>query len=199
MNRQIKHTLPAFLLLISCSLLAQGQEIRAFFSPGGGISTAIADVIDKSEKTIDAAIYSISDDRITHALAQATTRGVTVRVIVDRTQTSGYYSSAPNLSKTPVVVRTDTKNPLHHNKYLVADSRTVVTGSANWTKSANERNAENIVIIADEKTAASFTADFAKHWEQAVPFRRSYKSQERERRTTPVPFNPNDSPKRKEF
>ena len=51
-----------------------------------------------------------------------------------------------------------------HNKYLVVDESTVITGSFNWTSKAVTTNKENIVIISDDKTANDFISNFELLW-----------------------------------
>jgi phosphatidylserine/phosphatidylglycerophosphate/cardiolipin synthase-like enzyme len=40
---------------------------------------------------------------------------------------------------------------------MVIDGETVITGSFNFTKQAEERNAENLVVIRDRKLAKLYT------------------------------------------
>ena len=58
-----------------------------------------------------------------------------------------------------------------HNKVFVIDNKTVITGSYNPTKNANERNDENILIIHDKKIAEKFLNEFNNlyDYEESLP------------------------------
>jgi phosphatidylserine/phosphatidylglycerophosphate/cardiolipin synthase-like enzyme len=47
-----------------------------------------------------------------------------------------------------------------HNKVMVIDSRTVITGSFNFTKAAEESNAENLLVIDDAELAKKYTQNW---------------------------------------
>ncbi len=62
-----------------------------------------------------------------------------------------------------------------HNKYIVADGRTLQTGSYNYTSSARDRNAENVLVIWDKPDLAKrYQQDWMKHWNHAQSMKQSY-------------------------
>ena len=74
-------------------------------------------------------------------------RGIKVEVILDRSQRTQKYSSAAFLYNVGIPVKIDAQHAIAHNKVMVIDGETVITGSFNFTKAAEERNAENLLII----------------------------------------------------
>jgi phosphatidylserine/phosphatidylglycerophosphate/cardiolipin synthase-like enzyme len=50
-----------------------------------------------------------------------------------------------------------------YNKVMVIDGQTVITGSFNFTKAAEEKNAENLLIIHDAALAAKYSKNWAQH------------------------------------
>jgi phosphatidylserine/phosphatidylglycerophosphate/cardiolipin synthase-like enzyme len=52
------------------------------------------------------------------------------------------------LSKCGVSTYIDDKHAIAHNKIMIIDRGTVITASFNFTKAAEERNAENLLIIS---------------------------------------------------
>ena len=54
-----------------------------------------------------------------------------------------------------------------HNKYAVIDGETVISGSFNWTKSAEYRNDENLVVINSKNLAKIYEENFKKLWNLA--------------------------------
>lgn len=151
------------LALVCWTATATAQQIRLFFSPNGGAATAIAAELATAKTSIFVQTYSISETEITAALIAAAGRGVPVRIVVDKHQQNDQYSSAPKLRAAGLRVVTDRIEALHHNKVIIIDAATVITGSMNFTESGDKKNAENTLIIHDAAIAAAFTADWHKH------------------------------------
>lgn len=59
---------------------------------------------------------------------------------------------------------TDGKHPIGHNKVMVIDGETTMTGSFNFTAQAENSNAENLLVITGKlNLAAAYEANFAEH------------------------------------
>jgi phosphatidylserine/phosphatidylglycerophosphate/cardiolipin synthase-like enzyme len=108
---------------------------------------------------------------IAKAIADAHRRGVKVRVVMDKTQAAGKYSSATYLFNAGVPVWIDHVSGLMHNKFLVLDGKTIITGSFNLTKGADEENAENMLVIeGKEKLVKAYSDDFEKVKSKSTPY-----------------------------
>ena len=166
---------PALLLLCSISLLraepshraapvpAQ-QDIRVSFSPKGGCTAAIVEQLNAAKESIDVQAYSFTSAPIAKALTDAAARGVKVRVILDKSNRTANYSSATFLFNHNIPVFIDDKHAIAHNKIILIDGRTVLTGSFNFTKAAEESNAENLLIIQNHPDLVSAYHDnFEEH------------------------------------
>lgn len=160
----------AFLLAASMST-APAAEVAVLFSPNGGCTAEIVNRISRAETSIDVSAYSFSSSPIGNALIDAMNRGLAVRVIVDAGQESHSYSTAPVLVAAGVDVVADHKHAIFHNKVIVIDKSITITGSFNFTKSAETRNAENIVIIRDVEVAAKYVENFQHHYRHSTPFK----------------------------
>lgn len=57
-----------------------------------------------------------------------------------------------------------------HNKVIIIDGRTVITGTFNFTKSADERNAENVVVLGSPEVASWFAANWDARRAASRPF-----------------------------
>jgi hypothetical protein len=90
-----------------------------------------------------------------------------VRVILDKSQRTEKYSSADFLHNAAIHVRIDTKHAIAHNKIMVIDRETVITGSFNFTKAAEENNAENLLVIQDKAIAEKYTTNWDVHVEHS--------------------------------
>jgi phosphatidylserine/phosphatidylglycerophosphate/cardiolipin synthase-like enzyme len=57
----------------------------------------------------------------------------------------------------------DFMHTIAHNKIMILDKETVITGSFNFTKAAEEKNAENLLILKDKGLAAVYIDNWVKH------------------------------------
>ncbi len=145
--------------------------ISVYFSPDGDCANTVVFWVNKAEKKIDIAAYSITHVKIAKAIADAHRRGVVVRVVMDKTQAAGKYSSATPLFNAGVPVWTDHVSGLMHNKFLVLDDETVITGSFNLTKGADEDNAENMLVIeGKDLLVKAYSDDFETVKSKSTPY-----------------------------
>ncbi|MBX3396963.1 MAG: phospholipase D family protein [Phycisphaerae bacterium] len=146
-------------------------EIDAVFSPGGGCEERIAEELASAEQTIRIQAYFFTSKPITNAVVKAKKRGVDVCVILDKSQEKMTYGSWRILRREGVPVHFDAKHATANNKVILIDDRTVITGSYNFTKSAEEKNAENIVII---RNADDVFEKFLKNFDEHLKHSRKY-------------------------
>jgi phosphatidylserine/phosphatidylglycerophosphate/cardiolipin synthase-like enzyme len=53
---------------------------------------------------------------------------------------------------------------------MIIDGETVLTGSFNFTKAAQEKNAENLLIIRDQALAVQYTQNWDAHRQHSQPY-----------------------------
>lgn len=157
----LKKLLGGFLLL-SCSYsltslaslpISTCPDIQVCFTPGQNCSAEITKVIDTAKKSIFVQAYSFTSAPIVKHLIAAKNRGVTVNVILDKSQKSQRYSASHLLVEQHIPCWIDYKPAIAHNKIMIIDEKEVITGSFNFTKAAQNRNAENLLIIRDPSLA----------------------------------------------
>jgi phosphatidylserine/phosphatidylglycerophosphate/cardiolipin synthase-like enzyme len=151
LKRNTRFSIFAFLIIvlsitISISTLAKTE---VYFSLYDNPQKEIIKNINQSQAFINIAMYVFTDKEITLPLINAQERGVKVRVYLDRSQIESSYSVSRLLVQKGIKVRISTNNYIMHNKFAVIDNRVLLTGSYNWTASANNRNDENIMAIDD--------------------------------------------------
>jgi len=52
---------------------------------------------------------------------------------------------------------------------MIIDREIVITGSFNFTKAAEEKNAENLLVISSKKLAKHYLDNWLKHKEHSEP------------------------------
>jgi phosphatidylserine/phosphatidylglycerophosphate/cardiolipin synthase-like enzyme len=159
----MKQSALILLLLSILPLHAQSgpQDLHAFFSPNGGCTDAVVSAIDQARKNVLVQAYSFTSAPIAQALVNAKRRGVDVQVILDKSQRSERYSGATYLANEGIPVSIDSDHRIAHNKVMIIDGQTVITGSFNFTKSAESGNAENVLLILHAPELAS---KYAENW-----------------------------------
>jgi phosphatidylserine/phosphatidylglycerophosphate/cardiolipin synthase-like enzyme len=146
------------------SVRVSSPRLQVLFSPDGGCTEAIVDALGKARTSLDVQAYSFTSAPIAEAVAKAFARGVRVRIVLDKSQRSERYTSATYLANHNVPTWIDAKHAIAHNKVILVDGRTIFTGSFNFTKSADQKNAENLLIIeGDSKLFAQYLANFEEH------------------------------------
>ena len=109
-------------------------------------------------------VFTITDDRISGALAAAHQRGVKVRIVTDDEKAQDLGSDIQTLHRAGIPVVTDQGADHMHHKFAIFDARQLLTGSFNWTRSASERNLENFVVTNDAGLLRSFQKEFERLW-----------------------------------
>jgi len=157
------------ILLLSYPFLSIAQEKpptcswEVYFSPHGGCTEAIIRELNKAKSPILVQAFSFTSAPIAKALLNAHKRGVKVEVILDKSQRTQKYSSATFLYNQGIPVKIDAQHAIAHNKVVVIDGETVITGSFNFTKAAEENNAENLLVIHDKKLAERYIKNWQEH------------------------------------
>jgi phosphatidylserine/phosphatidylglycerophosphate/cardiolipin synthase-like enzyme len=140
---------------------------NAYFSPNGGAEAAIIRGLDDARQSVLAQAYSFTSAPIAKALVAAHRRGVQVEVILDKSQRTERYSGADFLVNSGVATHIDSAHAIAHNKVMVIDGRVVLTGSFNFTRGAEERNAENLLVVQDGQLAELYARNWRLHLEHA--------------------------------
>jgi phosphatidylserine/phosphatidylglycerophosphate/cardiolipin synthase-like enzyme len=118
--------------------------------------------------------YSFTSVPIAEALLCAFKRGVKVEALLDKSQRSERYTSATFLANSGISTWIDDAHAIAHNKVIVIDRETVITGSFNFTKAAEEKNAENLMIVRSRELAGLYVGNWANHREHSEAYRGRY-------------------------
>jgi phosphatidylserine/phosphatidylglycerophosphate/cardiolipin synthase-like enzyme len=155
--------------LIACGLAAgflyiswrPPAHIESHFSD---CTATIVHELGNAQHSVHVQAYSLTSAPIAKALVEANKRGAKVIVIADASNRTRNYSAADFLAHEGVETYIDSQHAIAHNKIMIIDGRTVLSGSFNFTKAAEENNAENLLVIHDVKLAAQFEDNWQSHF-----------------------------------
>ncbi len=151
---------------------APGATYQVCFVPAGPTcEDLVVAQIAAAQHTILVQAYSFTSRPIADALEQAQRRGVDVRVLVDKSQERERYTDVPDISSAGIPVEVDAIPAIAHNKVMIFDGARVFTGSFNFTYSAQHRNAENGIVIADPTLARLYT----QNWQSRLSVSTAYR------------------------
>ena len=143
-------------------------RIEVFFSPNNGSTDAIVRELERARSEIFVQAYSFTSEPIAKALLKAHKRGIKVAVILDRSQKTQKYSSVTFFTNFGILTYIDDKHAIAHNKIIIIDHAVVITGSFNFTKAAEEKNAENLLIIRSKELAKPYLENWQRHREHSA-------------------------------
>ena len=143
------------------------QLIR--FSPEENCFEFILDELSHAKRSVYIAMFAFSDNRIAHYLKVLSSKGVQIFVLADKDwNLSSVYSDTDEMSKYSRV-RLDVSDALLHEKFIIIDENVLLTGSYNYTASAQSRNDEFVFKTKDVTIVNEFTRHFLSLWEESDP------------------------------
>jgi phosphatidylserine/phosphatidylglycerophosphate/cardiolipin synthase-like enzyme len=140
------------------------QPIEVYFSPGVSCTEAIVRELSNAKQTVHVQAYSFTSQPIARALTDAQKRGVKVIAILDASNRTKNYSTADFLAHEGVETYVDSMHAIAHNKIMIIDGTTVLTGSFNFTRAADQKNAENLLVIREDGVAAKYEQNWLTHF-----------------------------------
>ena len=138
---------------------------QVYFSPDGGCMQAVVEALAGARQQILVQAYEMTSPQIKSALVAAHRRGVQVSAIFDPEAVKESTSMVDDLSAggIPIFIDSFHRPGIAHNKVMVIDQAVVITGSFNFTRAAETRNAENLLVIRDPALAAAYGRNFNAH------------------------------------
>ncbi len=143
---------------------ANTDRINICFTPPAGCGSLIAQKIAGAKKSIYVQAYGLTSNMIIYQLKEAYKRGVRVKILLDGGNLSDNKDIYSQFRSMGIEVYYDKMPGIAHNKVMVIDQRILITGSFNFTKAADSRNAENVVLIDDTNIARLYI----QNWQSRV-------------------------------
>ncbi len=166
---------PLLLFLVWLPGCTEQTQMDALFCPEDGCASRLIAEIAGSTESVHVAIYYFSHPDIADALIEAHERGVDVKVLGDGDANyseqygpGNNYETVQRLKEAGVSYRDDGNAAIMHNKFAIIDGAMVLTGSFNYTLSADESNNENLVVLVSTRMADAFEREFQYLWSYGV-------------------------------
>lgn len=150
-------------------LTINGTALEIYFSPEDMPAARIVQLIQDAKQSIDFMAYSFTSNDIGDAMIEMANAGVTVSGVMDESQVGANQGTEyDSLMQSGLDVRLDgSQTGLMHHKVIIIDKGIVITGSYNFTASAEEANDENLIIFFNSDIAARYLEEFQRVYEQA--------------------------------
>lgn len=150
------------------SFSVDGTRLEVYFSPEDGTAARLLELVAGARESVYFLAFSFTSDPLAGALIERAMAGVTVAGVMDTGQyQSNQGGEYDNLRAAGLDVRLDGNPRSLHHKVLVIDGRIVVTGSYNFSSSAERVNDENTLVIHNQELAAAFLEEFRRVYEAA--------------------------------
>jgi len=147
------------------SIVLNGTPIQVIFtSEDHALEPTIIPLVSTATTSIRFLAFSFTDYPLAQAMIDRSKQGVDVAGVFDKTQSGGTGAELKTLYCAGVPVRQDGNPQFMHNKIIIIDSRYVITGSLNFSTSADESNDENVIIIDNPEIAKLYMDDFDQVW-----------------------------------
>jgi len=146
--------------------------VQSYFSPSDHTTTQIVNAINSADFSLDIAMFTFINNDIGDAVVAAKARGVMVRCIIENISYLGSEYNALVSSGISVISHENIPFDFHH-KYCIIDAFNpnsdpiVITGSHNWTNSAEDDYDENTLIIHSDTIANLYSQEFSKRYSDA--------------------------------
>ncbi len=150
------------------TLTVDGTRMDTFFSPDDGVANQIATVLNSAEESVFFLAFSFTSNDLGDLVREKADAGLTVRGVMDEEQVgSNQGTEFDPFKQADLDVRIDGIDGQMHHKVFIVDESIVVLGSYNFSRAAEERNDENVLIIYDPALAEQFMLEFQRVWEAA--------------------------------
>jgi phosphatidylserine/phosphatidylglycerophosphate/cardiolipin synthase-like enzyme len=143
-------------------------RVEVLFSPDDGVASRVYDILTEAEKSIYFLAFSFTSDDLGQIIRTQAENGVDVAGVMDEGQVKSNVGTEYDLFKQAgLKVFVDSNEGLMHHKTIIVDDQIVITGSYNFTNSAETRNDENLIVLYNPTIANFYMQEFNRIYDQA--------------------------------
>ena len=150
-----------------------GIRVESYFAPEDEVTERLLALVGEAESSVRFMAFVFTDDRLGAAMIEQDRAGLTVLGVFEGRNADLEYSEFGRMYRAEprMDVRLDGNMYMMHHKVIILDDETVILGSFNFSRSADERNDENILVIHDREIASQFRAEFRRIYREAAEAR----------------------------
>jgi phosphatidylserine/phosphatidylglycerophosphate/cardiolipin synthase-like enzyme len=150
------------------SVIIDGTPVQILFAPEDEVISHLLPLIRGAQKSIHFMAFSFTRDALGAAVLERAAAGVDVKGIFETRGSETEYSELPAMYCAGLFVRQDGNRGTFHHKVFVIDNEILITGSLNFSESADESNDENVVVVSNADIAAQYLQEFERRWDEAT-------------------------------
>jgi phosphatidylserine/phosphatidylglycerophosphate/cardiolipin synthase-like enzyme len=147
-----------------------GSRVECYFSPSDGTHNQILNTIATADHSIHIATMLITKTDIGYDLSEKNDAGVDVKVLINDFDQYGEPIVEELKSSLEDDIRVTGEPGIMHHKYMIVDQGhadsdpILLTGSHNWSSSAQFRNDENTLIFHSQAVANAYYQEFVQRF-----------------------------------
>jgi phosphatidylserine/phosphatidylglycerophosphate/cardiolipin synthase-like enzyme len=151
------------------SVNVNGTQIWVVFtSEDAALEQAIIPIVNFAQSSIRFLAFSFTDFPLANAMIERALNGVNVAGVYEKVGSDTDAAEFDTLACAGILVRRDGNPTFMHNKVIIVDERFVITGSLNFSTSAEENNDENVIILDNPQIASLYIQEFDRIWAQGT-------------------------------
>lgn len=147
--------------------ILEGTPIQILFSAEDDAVDNLIALVNDAQTSVRFLAFSFTDYPLAQAMIARAQAGVDVQGVFETFGSNSTRSELRTLWCAGLPVRQDGNSSFLHDKVIIIDNSIVVTGSLNFSSSADEENEENVVILDNAEIAALYLQEYQKLWDQA--------------------------------
>lgn len=141
---------------------ADDATISLYFSPRGGTQEAVLEELKKAQKSIKFMTFSLTDKNAQDVILEKKKLGLKIEGVFDDCMARNSYSLYKPFRQNGIYSLRDGNQALLHHKVIIIDDETVITGSFNYSKNAEQTNNENTLVIKSPKMARFYNQEYGR-------------------------------------
>jgi phosphatidylserine/phosphatidylglycerophosphate/cardiolipin synthase-like enzyme len=140
----------------------EGTQIEVLFSPDMRVGDHIAALLQNAEESIHIMAFNLTLDTIADTILRRAGEGIDVQSLFDADQSRNQGSDVERFEESGLDVMLDGNPRKMHHKVIIVDESIVITGSYNFSRNAEEKNDENVLIIYSPRLAREYLIEFSR-------------------------------------
>lgn len=144
-------------------LTIDGTMLEVYFSPDDKVAARIVELLRGAQHSITFMAFSFTASDFGKIISQKAKQGLEIHGVMEQEQVkSNKGTQYSYFEKASLPVYIDGNDGQMHHKVFIIDNEIVITGSYNFSFSAETKNDENVVIFFDRQIAAEYLSEFAR-------------------------------------